>query len=69
MSMEGRKMAENKNVRMEITDEYLEDVIGGAKRKGNCPKGGDHEFVTTDVKVLKKPVLKCKKCGKRMASK
>lgn len=60
-------MAEDK--RIEVTDEFLGDVVGGAKRKGNCPKGGDHEFEKTDVKVLKKPVLKCKKCGKRMASK
>ncbi|SFQ27337.1 hypothetical protein SAMN04487928_12837 [Butyrivibrio proteoclasticus] len=62
-------MADEKNVRMEITDEYLEDVIGGARHKGSCPKGGDHEFEKTGVKVLKKDVLKCKKCGKRIAAK
>ena len=62
-------MTDNKNLKMQITDEYLEDVIGGAKNHNACPKGGEHEFEKTDVKVLKKVVLKCKKCGKRVASK
>ncbi|MBO6242935.1 MAG: hypothetical protein J6O61_19220 [Butyrivibrio sp.] len=62
-------MAENINKKMQITDEYLEDVIGGSKNRNACPKGGDHEFEKTNVKVLKKVVLKCKKCGKRVASK
>ena len=31
-------MADNKNLKMQITDEYLEDVIGGAKNHNACPK-------------------------------
>ncbi len=69
MYMEGNDMAFNEELRNELADEMLEEITGGKHELGGkCPKGGSHDFAETNVKVLKKKVLKCRKCGKRIAS-
>ncbi len=62
-------MAFNEEMRKELADEMLEEITGGTHDwGGKCPKGGKHDFYDTGEKVLKKPVWKCRKCGKRIAA-